>query len=368
MSRLPAVRWPGRGGGGPRRIGVLGGGPAGLYFALLAKRADPSRRITVVERNPADATYGWGVVFSEETLGSLRDADRESYQRITDSFAKWTAIDIRYRGERIRSRGHAFSGTSRKGLLQTLQERCRELRVDLQFEHEVTSLKAFSAEGRYDLIVAADGVNSTVRRDHPEWFRPSTDEHETRFVWFGTDLVLDAFTFLFRDTPFGLFQVHAYPFDAGTSTFIVETHRTTWERAGLDRMSEAESIAFCERLFAEDLGGHRLLSNRSLWIGFVTLRCEAWHQGNVVLLGDAAHTAHFTIGSGTKLAMEDSIALANALDVHRSNLEAALAPRPRGPPGPGVAQHHGHGRPLDAGDERGEVRGHRRLRRDPPVI
>jgi anthraniloyl-CoA monooxygenase len=312
--------------GGPRRIGVLGAGPAGLYFALLAKQSDPSREIVVVERNPPDATFGWGVVFSDETMGALRDADRESHQRILDSFARWSAIDVRFRGETVRSRGHVFSGTPRRGLLMILQERCRDLGVELEFHREVTSLEAFAgdAHDRFDLVVAADGVNSATRRGHPGWFQPSEDVHRTKFVWYGTDLVFDAFTFVFRDTPHGMFQVHAYPFDADTSTFIVETLTSTWERAGLADATEEESMAFCEELFAEELAGHRLMSNRSLWTSFVTLRCESWHRGNVVLAGDAAHTAHFTIGSGTKLAMEDAIALSQALDLHGEDLERAL--------------------------------------------
>jgi anthraniloyl-CoA monooxygenase len=310
----------------PRRIGVLGAGPAGLYFALLAKKSDPSREITVVERNPAGATFGWGVVFSDETMGSLRDADRETYQEILDSFARWGAIDIVYRGQTVRSGGHVFSGTPRRGLLRILQERCRSLGVELEFEHDVPSLEAFAGEDldRFDLVVAADGVNSLTRREHPEWFEPSEDVHPTKFVWYGTDRVFDAFTFIFRETPHGLFQVHAYPFDAGTSTFIVETRTSTWERAGLAEASEDESMAFCQELFAEELAGHRLMSNRSLWVSFVTLRCQSWHHANVVLIGDAAHTAHFTIGSGTKLAMEDAVALASSLDAHGDALERAL--------------------------------------------
>jgi anthraniloyl-CoA monooxygenase len=309
---------------GPRRIGVLGAGPAGLYFALLAKKSDPSREIVVVERNPPDATFGWGVVFSDETMGSLRDADRETHQRILDSFARWGAIDVRYRGETVRSRGHVFSGTPRRGLLMILQDRCRELGVELEFHREVPSIEAFGDGAGFDLIVAADGVNSTARREHAGWFTPTEDVHRTKYVWYGTDLVFDAFTFVFRDTPHGMFQVHAYPFDAGTSTFIVETLTSTWERAGLADATEQESMAFCEELFAEELAGHKLMSNRSLWTSFVTLRCESWHHGRVVLVGDACATAHFTIGSGTKLAMEDAIALAAALDLHGDDLERAL--------------------------------------------
>ncbi len=305
------------------RIGVLGAGPAGLYLSLLMKKADPRHEITVVERNAPDATFGWGVVFSEETLGALRDADHETYLDITESFARWSAIDVHYAGKVVRSGGHVFSGVARKQLLRILQERCRDLGVDMSFHDEVPDLSRF--EG-FDLVVAADGVNSTVRRIHADWFGPRLDVHRSKYVWFGTDRTFDAFTFIFRATEHGLFQVHAYPFDARTSTFIVECNQATWERAGLERATEEDSIAFCEELFAPELAGHRLMSNRSLWVSFVTVRCESWHHGNVVLLGDAAHTAHFTIGSGTKLAMEDAISLANAFVKHSgpSGLEAAL--------------------------------------------
>jgi anthraniloyl-CoA monooxygenase len=302
------------------RIAVLGGGPAGLYFAILMKKADPSHAITVIERNAADATFGWGVVFSEETLGALRDADYRSFLDITDSFARWNTIDIRYHGRLIRSRGHVFSGISRKLLLSILQRRAAELDVELRFQTEVPD-PAQLADA--DLLVAADGANSTVRAQHADVLGARATPVGAKYVWFGTDLVFDAFTFIFRDTEHGLFQVHAYPFDARTSTFIVECPESTWRAAGLDHMSEEESIRFCEELFAEELDGHRLLSNRSLWLSFLKVSAESWYHENTVLLGDAAHTAHFTIGSGTKLAMEDAIALTNAM-VRHSELERAL--------------------------------------------
>jgi len=302
------------------RYAVIGGGPAGLYFALLAKKADPGDEVRVIERNPPDATFGWGVVFSEETLGALRDADYESYTEIGESFARWNAIDIFYRDTRIRSRGHVFTGISRKVLLNILQRRCRALGVQIEFEREIRDLREVEAA---DLIIGADGINGLVRRTYAESFKPHIAVHPTKFVWFGGDVALDAFTFIFRRNDDGLFQVHAYPFDAHTCTFIVECPEDAWRRAGLESASEAESIAYCERLFQPELRAGRLMSNRSLWINFATLRQESWHHGNVVLLGDAAHTAHFSIGSGTKLAMEDSIALVDALRRHH-DLEAAL--------------------------------------------
>ncbi len=302
------------------RYAVIGGGPAGLYFALLAKKANPADEVLVAERNPPDATFGWGVVFSEETLGALRDADYETYNEIADNFARWNAIDIYYRDAKIRSRGHVFTGISRKVLLNLLQRRCQALGVRIDFEREVRDINEF--EGA-DLIIGADGINGLVRRTHAELFKPQIAVHPTKYVWFGSDLPLDAFTFIFRRNDHGLFQVHAYPFDARTCTFIVECPEDAWRRAGLESASEADSIAYCQDLFQPELRGRRLMSNRSLWLNFVTLRQETWHRGNVVVLGDAAHTAHFSIGSGTKLAMEDSIALVDALRRHHE-LAAAI--------------------------------------------
>ena len=302
------------------RYAVLGGGPSGLYFALLAKKANPGDEVLVVERNPPDATFGWGVVFSEETLGALRDADYETFTEIGESFARWNAIDIYYQDTRIRSRGHVFTGISRKVLLNILQRRCQALGVRLDFEREVRDVAEL--EGA-DLIVGADGINGLVRRTYGEFFKPQVAVHPTKYVWFGSDLPLDAFTFIFRRNHDGLFQVHAYPFDAHTCTFIVECPEDAWRRAGLESASEADSIAYCEALFQPELRGRHLMSNRSLWVNFATLRQENWHHGNVVVLGDAAHTAHFSIGSGTKLAMEDGIALVDALRRHR-DLAAAL--------------------------------------------
>jgi anthraniloyl-CoA monooxygenase len=303
------------------RISIVGAGPAGLYFSILMKRLDPSHEITIYERNPPDATYGWGVVFSEGTLGELRDADYESFIAITDSFARWDAIDIHHRGRLIRARGQAFSAISRKALLGLLQRRARELDVDLLFELELDDLHGFLDA---DLVVGADGVNSLVRSLRAGTIKPDLDTYRSKYAWFGTDLVFDAFTFIFKETEHGVIQAHAYPFDGELSTFIVECNDDVWERAGLGQLNEAESIHFCEELFADELDGHRLLSNRSIWMSFVQVANQSWHDGNVVLLGDAAHTAHFSIGSGTKLAMESAVALTNAFVRHPDELDQAL--------------------------------------------
>ncbi|MDQ3928633.1 MAG: FAD-dependent monooxygenase, partial [Chloroflexota bacterium] len=314
----------------PKSITVLGGGPAGLYFALLAKKADPPCDITVIERNPANVTYGWGVVFSDRTLASFQRADYKTYERITENFVIWDAIDVRYRGETIRCGGHVIAAISRRLLLNILQERCAELGVNMVFGREVHDLEELGSS--YDLLVAADGIHSLARKQYEAEFKPSIDMGRARYIWLGADKVLNAFTFIFHETEHGLFQVHAYPYSGTSSTFIVECAENTWQRAGLDDATEEESLAFCRRLLNNDLDGARLLSNNSKWISFPTLKTKNWHTQirnpksqvrNLVLMGDAAHTAHFSIGSGTKLAMEDAIALANALEQH-SDIEKAL--------------------------------------------
>jgi anthraniloyl-CoA monooxygenase len=301
------------------KIAVIGGGPAGLYFSLLLKKAGPAHEIEVFERNRADDTFGWGVVFSNETLGHFKEADPETFARITESFAHWEAIDTYVGGRVLRSGGHGFSGIARRRLLQILQERCTELGVRLHFQHEMDALPVA------DVVVAADGINSKVRTAHEDVFQPTIEPGKARFIWLGTTRRFEAFTFIIRDTDHGLFQVHAYPFDRDTSTFIVETDPETWRRAGLDAASVDESVAFLERLFAPELQGHHLLTNNSAWISFRTIACKQWWHGNLVLIGDAAHTAHFSIGSGTKLAMEDAIALAAALQAHPGDVPAALS-------------------------------------------
>jgi anthraniloyl-CoA monooxygenase len=291
------------------RIACIGGGPASLYFAVLMKKAHPDAEIEVIERNRADDTFGWGVVFSDETLGNFQAADPESYGRITEAFATWGDIDTWVGDTCVRSTGHGFCGLARRSLLRIFHERCRELGVSLRFEREVADVEALRGA---DLVVGGDGVMSRVRETYADRFRPTVEWGRCRFSWLGTTLPLTAFTFVFRENEHGLFVVHAYPFERERSTWIVECAEETWKRAGLDRASEDDTVRYAEALFADHLKGHRLLTNKSIWRRFPLVRCERWHHENVVLLGDAAHTAHFSIGSGTKLAMEDSIALVDA--------------------------------------------------------
>ena len=296
------------------KIVAIGGGAAGLYFAILMKRADPRHQVTVIERNGPDDTFSFGVVFSDATLDNFLEADPITHTEITQAFAHWDNIDVHYQGKILTSRGHGFSGLGRQKLLSILQRRARSLGVTFAFSTEVTDPSVWSGA---DLVVAADGVNSWVRSHFAAQFEPQIDWRPNRFVWLGTTFPFPAFTFIFKATDIGLWRVHAYRYEEHSSTFILETTEETWRRAGLDVASEDETVAFTEKLFARELGGHPVLKNRSLWRSFPTVQNARWHHDNVVLLGDAAHTAHFSIGSGTKLAMEDSIALARALGEHR---------------------------------------------------
>ena len=290
------------------RIAVIGGGPAGLYFAILMKRDRPSAQITVVERNRADDTFGFGVVFSDATLDAFRDADEPSYRAIADSFAYWDDIEIHARGAVHRIGGNGFCGCSRRTLLMLLQNRARQLGVQLEFGRDAAPEDFPEA----DLIVAADGVNSPIRTAQADHFRPGIDLRPNRFAWMGSTRPLDAFNFFFVERPEGIFIAHAYQYEAGASTWVLETDPETFLRAGLDRMDEARGARYMEEVFAEALQGHRLIANRSLWRQFPMIRCERWTKDNIVLLGDAKASAHFSIGSGTKLAMEDAIALHGA--------------------------------------------------------
>jgi anthraniloyl-CoA monooxygenase len=294
-----------------KRIVCLGGGPAGLYSAILFKKALPQAKVEVYERNRADDTFGWGVVFSDKTMAGFRDADAPTHDAIVESFHHWDDIDVHFGGRTIRSGGHGFCGIERKRLLNVLQERAAALGVEQAFRHEVD---ACADVGEADLIVAADGINSAQRARHAAVFKPHIDVRKCRFIWLGTRQKFAAFTFAFERTEHGWFQIHAYQFSADLSTVIVETREETWKAHGLDKLGTEESIAFCEQLFAGYLGGNRLMSNArhlrgSAWLNFNRVLCERWHHGNLVLIGDAAHTAHFGIGSGTKLAMEDAMCL-----------------------------------------------------------
>ncbi|HYQ90005.1 MAG TPA: FAD-dependent monooxygenase, partial [Candidatus Binatia bacterium] len=296
------------------RVAVIGGGPAGLFAALLLKKSDPRREIQVFERNRLDETFGFGVVFSDATEQALAAADPETTAAMSAASHRWDAIEIHHRGHVTTSTGHAFSGLSRKALLGLLAARCRALDVKVCMEREVRDPQTLRS---FDLVIAADGANSLVRERYRARFGPEADVRPNKFVWLGTPKPFPAFTFYFKEDPHGLWRVHAYQYEPGFSTFIVEAREGTWRAAGMDRADEAATIAFCERLFAKELDGHRLVSNRSIWRSFPTIRNASWHHENIVLLGDAAHTAHFSVGSGTKLAMEDAVALAESLVAHR---------------------------------------------------
>ena len=310
------------------KIACIGGGPAGLYFAIQAKKANPAWDITVLERNRADSTFGWGVVFSDKTMDGFREADPETHAAITKAFRHWDDIDVFFKGRKLTSGGHGFCGIARMKLLQILQERAAELGVKLQFETEVTDPDQYAAN--HDLVIASDGVFSVTRKKYEEVFKPNIQVRSNRFIWLGTKKKLDAFTFDFKQTEWGWFTLHAYRFDEEWSTFIVETPEKNWLKAGIDKMEPQESIALCEKLFAPRLDGNALISNArhlrgaAVWLKFNRVLCEKWHHKNMVLIGDAAHSAHFSIGSGTKLAMEDALALARVLTDRQGDVGTAL--------------------------------------------
>lgn len=292
------------------RIAVVGGGPGGLYFSILMKMANPAHDIEVFERNQHDDTFGFGVVFSDETLDRFKAADPDSYRTITDAFAYWGGIDVSVAGQFIRSDGHGFAGMERKALLLILQERARDLGVKLHFTHDVVKLEDL---GPRDLIVAADGINSAIRDRFKDRFKPEFDWRTNRFCWLGSTKSLPAFTFDFRENEHGVWILGAYQYKQGASTWVPECTEQTWKNAGLDQASEEQTVAYLQKLYADLLDGHPLITNRSIWRLFPMIRNERWYHDNIVLIGDALHTAHYSIGSGTKLAMEDAIALADSL-------------------------------------------------------
>ena len=313
------------------KIAIVGGGPGGLYLAALMKQLDPAHDVTVWERNAPDDTFGFGVVFSDETLGGIENADTEFAAAMAERFARWTDIDIHLDGHSHTVGGQGFAAMSRKDLLRLLQERCRGLGVTLRFSTSAPDTADLRAS--HDLVVAADGVNSRIRQADAEVFRPTLDRRHNKFMWLGTDLVFEAFQFFVKQTRWGTMQVHAYPYSDSGSTFIVEMHEDVWRRAGFDAtehsvfppgVSDEAAVRRITEIFANELAGHELLANNSKWLNFTTVRNERWHDGNLVLLGDAAHTAHFSIGSGTKLAMEDALALAACLHEH-ADLDSGLS-------------------------------------------
>ncbi|WP_139004120.1 bifunctional salicylyl-CoA 5-hydroxylase/oxidoreductase [Arthrobacter crystallopoietes] len=313
------------------RIAIVGGGPGGLYFGALMKQLDPAHEVTVWERNAASDTFGFGVVFSDETLGGIGNADPVVADYMSRRFARWSDIDIHFKNETITVGGQGFAAMSRKELLELLQRRSIELGVDVRFSTMAPPVEELEAE--YDLVLAADGVNSQIRAKYADSFGPSLDPRPNKFMWLGTDQVFEAFKFFVKETEFGTMQIHGYPYSDAGSTFIVEMHEDVWHAAGFDEtsndvfppgVSDEKAIAKIQEIFAEELAGHDVLANNSKWINFTTVRNRSWRHNNVVLLGDAAHTAHFSIGSGTKLAMEDSLALAACLHEH-ADLESALA-------------------------------------------
>jgi anthraniloyl-CoA monooxygenase len=303
------------------KITIIGGGPAGMYFAILMKHAEPSHQIAIYERNGPDDTFGWGVVFSGKTLANLRTADEPSHAEITREFEAWDNVDVVKAGEKISIHGNSFSGIARIRLLKILQRRCEALGIGIHFRSEINDIE--SLRGACDLLVGADGVNSTVRQEFAEKFQPNLSTRPNKYIWYGTSHLFHGLTLTFSENDAGVFAAHSYKFDKTTSTFIVECDPQTWSDAGFASMNDQDTLEYVANIFARDLKGQPLLSNNSKWINFVLVKNANWYFDNVVLLGDALHTAHFSIGSGTKLAMEDAIALKQCFD-RSANVDAAL--------------------------------------------
>jgi anthraniloyl-CoA monooxygenase len=303
------------------KISVIGGGAAGLYFAILMKKAQAAHRIKIYERNGPNDTFGWGVVFSGKTLANLRAADGTSHAEITKEFSAWDNVDVVHRSEKVSIHGNSFSGIARLQLLKILQRRAEELGVEIEFHTEIHNIEELRND--CDLLVAADGVNSTVRLNYVEQLQPELDLRTNRYIWYGTNQLFHGLTLTFHENSAGVFAAHSYKFNPTTSTFIVECDPETWDKAGFERMSDEDTRAHLGEVFAEDLQGHKLLSNNSKWINFLLVKNKNWFFENVVLIGDALHTAHFSIGSGTKLAMEDAIALAESFQ-QNTNVSDAL--------------------------------------------
>ena len=287
------------------KINIIGGGPAGLYFAILMKKADRSHQVNIYERNGPDDTFGWGVVFSGKTLANLRAADEESHAAITKEFAAWDNVDVVHRASKVSIHGNSFSGIARLQLLKILQGRAEQLGVNISFRTETSDIETL--RNNSDLLVAADGVNSGVRSRYSDRLKPNLDVRSNRYIWYGTNQLFHGLTLTFRENEGGVFAAHSYKFNTTTSTFIVECDPQTWDRAGLSSKSDEETRTYIANVFKEDLGEYPLLTNNSKWINFVLVKNANWFFKNLVLLGDALHTAHFSIGSGTKLAMEDAL-------------------------------------------------------------
>lgn len=304
------------------KIVIVGGGPAGLYFSILMKKLDPAREITVIERDGPNDTFGWGIVFSDQTFSYLQDNDRPSYQAITAACETWDNVDVVHKGQRVTIRGNKFSGVGRLAFLNILHRRCLELGVNIRFNTNVSDVNQLDG---YDLLIGADGANSLVRRTFAEFFQPVLDYGKNKYIWLGTHQLFHGLTLTFREHEAGLFIAHSYKFNKTTSTFIVECGEQTWANAGFEKMSERQTCEYLAGVFKDDLGGQPLLSNNFVrWINFLLVKNRRWHYRNVALLGDALHTAHFSIGSGTKLALEDAIALAKCFE-STSDVEAALS-------------------------------------------